>query len=177
MLATLIALPTHDPTARDAALNALRGWTTTWRADIRDRWIVGPDELMLVAAAPALAALPPALVRREHARTTRWALLARTKASRRFGSSAQVVVFEPGLEGPSASTNKIRVLGVGVEGDVATVRVPKARLDPPRIGKLDHPALLLALERETAAGSYWPATTTAHAAATEVAAKLREDWP
>ena len=51
------------------------------------------------------------------------------------------------------------------EQSLAVGTLPRAWLEPPRVGKLDHPALLWQL----AAQGYWPATSAAHAEAIALA--------
>lgn len=189
MITTILTLPqgddsgdgATDPHARERALGLLRAWTGQWRSDIRDRWIVGPREIMVVAAPVAIAALPETVEHRSHARTTRWALLARTRAaSRRLEGDAEVVVFPEGLSpspSPSLSPSDLRVRILGPRRDaedLVMVQTPFHRLTHFRVGKLDHPALSYRLEQLVDEGSYWPASTQAHEEAVALAAQLRD---
>lgn len=83
---------------------------------------------------------------------------------------AQAEVEQVGIELESA---RLRVLGVRRDGQsLAAGAVPRRWLEPPRVGKLDHPALLWQLAVE----GYWPATSEAHAEATALAHELRRRW-
>ena len=168
-----------DAPAHAVAVRRFGDWARLHARAVAATWVLSAEEVMVVAAAEALAHLDPSVGSRRQPRTTRWALLANvrevedghggvTSASAVFRGGAEVVVLWPVEEG----IERLRVLGEKPCGtQVAVARVPRAKLARLRVGKLDHPALLYRLGAE----DYWPATLEAHQEVTRLAHKINKE--
>ena len=173
-----------------AALGALGTWSRRQGDAVSHCWVLSDRVVMVMCEETTTRTLPRSLRVERHPRTTRWAMLTRVRGgqavprSRLFPEGRELVVL-PAAE--QASDGESGVMQTGIEPDGARLRVlgvrrdeqslavgtlPRAWLEPPRVGKLDHPALLWQL----AAQGYWPATSAAHAEATALAHALRRRW-
>ncbi len=145
------------------ALDDLRHWAGKHRRRITAQWILGPSHVMTIALPEALDDIPPTWRSQEYPRTTRWAVLADVVegGSSVLGREHSVVVFphatvEPD---PGAVITRLLVLGIGLDGaELLRVKLPQERLRRFRVGKLDHPALLWAIEHDR---RYWGRDTDA----------------
>lgn len=184
----IIELP--DPTAIDGAHGALADlprWLRARAREIRERWVLSPRAVMVVCTEAAASSLRRPFSVRPYVRTTRWAMLtslhagvdgarepsgeagAPGRVSRHFTAGQELVILPP----VPLPDGRVRVLGVRAGGrDLAVVKMGQEKLHAPRVGKLDHPALLHRLEAE----GYWSATEAAHTEATRQAAALRARW-